>query len=380
MIQLTDGSRVEMRATSEIALEPAEDGTRIRLNNGSVIVSAANQRSGHLYVQTRDCMVSVVGTVFLVTAEETGSRIAVIQGEVHVQQGETLKSLLPGEQWTTGTSLKALTVDEAISWSSEAPVHLARLKEFVPAPVPIPQEKAPEPSFEVVSIKPNPNPPPNPHVVSLRGMTSHGRVTMEEVTLRNLVQQAYDLQSDVLIEGQPRWFDVDRFDVLAKAENPDTPSEEIRAMLRSLLADRFTLVIHRETREISVYALVVGKGGVKMQEAKDDDRFSATGIPNGMVYQRTKISVLAYTLSNAAKAPVRDLTGLTAAYNFTLDWSEPEGVISPSEFPVRAITEPGERFARMVAAVETQLGLKLEKQKAPVEFLVVDRAEHPDQN
>ena len=76
---LSDGSQVEMRAQSELVLERADDGVRIRLNKGSVIVNAAKQH-GHLYVQTKDVTVSVVGTVFVVQAEEEGSRVAVIEG------------------------------------------------------------------------------------------------------------------------------------------------------------------------------------------------------------------------------------------------------------------------------------------------------------
>src|SRR5204862_5316461 len=117
---LADGSLIEMRANSEMAIEAADDGVRIRLDAGSVIVTAAKQQKGHLYVQTKDVIVSVVGTVFLVNAEEAGSRVAVIQGEVHVQQGETLKKLLPGEQVATVPTMEAIAVSEEISWSRES--------------------------------------------------------------------------------------------------------------------------------------------------------------------------------------------------------------------------------------------------------------------
>ncbi len=134
VITLADGSRVEMRTESEISLKPAADGVQISLNSGSVIVSAAKQRSGHLYVQTRDCTVSVVGTVFLVTADAMGSRVAVIQGEVHVQQGPTLNALLPGQQIATASSMKALPVAEEIGWSRFAAAHLILLKESEAVP------------------------------------------------------------------------------------------------------------------------------------------------------------------------------------------------------------------------------------------------------
>ena len=102
VVVLDDGSRVEMRSQSELRMERADDGVRIRLDTGGIIVNAAKQRAGHLYVQTKDMTVSVVGTVFLVNADEQGSRVAVIEGEVRVQQqGSTEKTLRPGEQAAT---------------------------------------------------------------------------------------------------------------------------------------------------------------------------------------------------------------------------------------------------------------------------------------
>ena len=80
VLALADGSRVEMRSHSELSVERADDGLRIRLSSGGIIVNAAKQRDGHLYVQTKDMTVSVVGTVFVVNADENGSRVAVVEG------------------------------------------------------------------------------------------------------------------------------------------------------------------------------------------------------------------------------------------------------------------------------------------------------------
>src|SRR5215475_1369023 len=89
ILTLRDGSRLEIRPMSGLSLERAADGLLIRLDKGTVIVSAAKQPRGHLYVQTKDMTVSVVGTVFVVKAEEFGSRVAVVEGKVEVQQGNT---------------------------------------------------------------------------------------------------------------------------------------------------------------------------------------------------------------------------------------------------------------------------------------------------
>jgi hypothetical protein len=126
---LLDGSRVEMRAASELLLERADNGVRIQLHTGGIIVNAAKQRKGHLYVRTKDVSVSVVGTVFLVNAEEKGSRVAVIEGEVHVQQGGTEKKLRPGGQVATNPSMEPQSLADEISWSRNVGAHLAMLQQ-----------------------------------------------------------------------------------------------------------------------------------------------------------------------------------------------------------------------------------------------------------
>jgi uncharacterized protein (TIGR03435 family) len=113
-----------MRPKSGLTLEAANDGLRIRLNAGNIIVTAAKQRDGHLYVQTKDMTVSVVGTLFLVNAEEEGSRVAVIEGEVRVQHGPTERTLLPGQQLATNPSMEKSPVSEGFSWGQNAEVIL----------------------------------------------------------------------------------------------------------------------------------------------------------------------------------------------------------------------------------------------------------------
>jgi uncharacterized protein (TIGR03435 family) len=135
VLALADGSHVEMRSQSELSLERADDGMRIRLRTGSIIVNAAKQH-GHLYVQTKDVMVSVVGTVFLVNAESEGSRVAVIEGEVHVQQKASVQQkatetkLRPGEQVATSPTLAARSVKQEIAWSLRADAYSAILASF----------------------------------------------------------------------------------------------------------------------------------------------------------------------------------------------------------------------------------------------------------
>jgi hypothetical protein len=155
VLALTDGSGVEMRSQSELSLERADDGVRIRLNTGSIIVNAAKQREGHLYVQTKDVMVSVVGTVFLVNAEEQGSRVAVLEGEVRVLRGTSEQKLLPGQQLVTSPLMMAPPLPEDVAWSRNAESHVALLQQAsVAAPVRTPENVSePRVAFEEVSIR-----------------------------------------------------------------------------------------------------------------------------------------------------------------------------------------------------------------------------------
>jgi hypothetical protein len=138
-IALLDGSRIEMSPQAELSIVQASDGMRVRLGSGTVIVTAAKQRNGHLYVETKDLLVSVVGTVFSVSAEAVGSRVSVIEGEVHVQQGQTVHTLLPGQQASTSPALGPLPVETDLGWSKSAGELVALLQQSTPAvPAPVP--------------------------------------------------------------------------------------------------------------------------------------------------------------------------------------------------------------------------------------------------
>jgi FecR protein/Protein of unknown function (DUF3352)/Putative zinc-finger len=129
IVELGDGTRIEMRERSQLSLTGTHDGTRINLDRGSVIVEAAKQRNGHLYVTTEDCTVSVVGTVFAVSTGVKGSRVSVLEGEVHVAQTASAeKALYPGQQATTSPRLGKVSIEQEISWSRNLDTHLALLR------------------------------------------------------------------------------------------------------------------------------------------------------------------------------------------------------------------------------------------------------------
>ena len=130
VVELADGTRIEMGARSELSLTRARDGVKVRLARGNVIVAAAKQH-GHLYVQTTDCTVAVVGTMFSVSSGVKGSRVAVIEGEVEVTEEDgTEQSLLPGDQTYTNPVMGPLPIDEQIAWSRNAEALLKELQTF----------------------------------------------------------------------------------------------------------------------------------------------------------------------------------------------------------------------------------------------------------
>lgn len=127
ILQLADGSRIEMDARSELSLDRARDGVRINLNRGNIIVTAAKQKNGHLYAATKEVGVSVVGTVFEVNAGVKGSRVTVIEGEVRVQQGQRVQPLSPGQQFSTDPAMGTIPVNQEIAWSRDLSRYLALL-------------------------------------------------------------------------------------------------------------------------------------------------------------------------------------------------------------------------------------------------------------
>src|SRR5215470_8438584 len=216
-LTLADGSRVEIRAGSEAAVERAADGLRLRLNAGSVIVNAAKQAAGrHLYVSTRDVLVSVVGTVFLVKADDQGSNVAVIQGEVHVRQGSVDKELRRGEQ-VSSRSKSELAIALEIGWSREAAAYLAMLHQEIAQSIaarqaapsaPIQAEVPKTPQFEEASIKPCPKDFRAPEGMRGGGSNSMrlspGRLDALCMTVATLIRTAYrPLKNNSAFPGLP---------------------------------------------------------------------------------------------------------------------------------------------------------------------------------
>jgi uncharacterized protein (TIGR03435 family) len=218
------------------------------------------------------------------------------------------------------------------------------------------QDRPAAPVFEVAAIKPH-----NPEEGGGGFSFQHGRLNISNTWLRVLIMSAYGVE-DFQISGGPRWIDSERFDVLAQAPD-NSQRRDLNLMLRALLEDRFRLALHRETRETTIYALVLAKNGPKIQESSPDTQYSMRMGPAGMSATKMSIHNFADTVSGYIQSRVIDRTGLEGDFDFKFDWS-PQDPNSPSIF----------------TALQEQLGLKLEPEKGLTEFLIIDHAERPSEN
>lgn len=231
-------------------------------------------------------------------------------------------------------------------------------------------------AFDVASVRIEP-PDPRDGVTSGADI-SGSHLRLKAMSLYTLVWLGYNPNRRQILGGPP-WAGQDRridnpatrrFDIDAKAEGDATRTmDEFRPMLRSLLAERFHLIVHTEKRDTRVYALVIDKGGIKLREsapgAKTDAHMNGA---HRIVATATTIKFLIDGFNEVAGVdrPVIDRTGLAGKYDFTLEWSPPD--------------EPTGVAPDIYTAIRDQLGLRLVPQNAPVEYLVIDHAEMPTEN
>jgi len=187
---------------------------------------------------------------------------------------------------------------------------------------------------------------------------------------RQLIQAAYGV-ADYQVIGGPAWLASDRYDVEAKAANPNATKAEMNAMLQNLLAERFKLQFHRETRDIDVYDLVVDPSGPKMKPLKDGEDFHCPA-DLSVVCGLTNPYQLAGFLRGVTEKPVFDKTGMTGRYNILLSFNvyAPKGKPSPKGYNKPLLED----------ALRDQLGLQLVPRKDTLPVLVVDSIERPSEN
>jgi uncharacterized protein (TIGR03435 family) len=375
-------------------------------------------------VQTKDATVSVVGTVFLVSIETAGSRVAVIEGVVQVEQNADSKKLKPGEQVATSPAMQVVPIPELIKWSRNAASYLALLQQSLTALQPPPvivrppvaavqNVPAANEAFEVASIRSMPAPggggrggdllsgyPPSCYGVP---QVDPKRFAISNTTLYHLITLAYGKSCEFWellpptdgLSGGPGWVRADRWDVQAVIPegSPSYTAQQFRRgeapklqkMIQTLLADRFKLVLRKETKEMPVYLLTVGKDGPKFTEWKEGDRVTLGAFNVGPNRDNTylvariagnkgSMTDLSHLLQSATLRPVLNRTGLQGDFNFEFLYAP-----TADRFPELANSGrlPFLPSPSLFTSIEENLGLKLEAARAPVELLVIDHVEKP---
>lgn len=252
------------------------------------------------------------------------------------------------------------------------------------------------PAFEVASVKPDKAGEGSTLLLTADGLTAN------RVTLKFLIRRAYGVEDDQ-ISGAPGWIDSETYHVEAKVSSGDLAAfekldeKQRLRMLQPVLAERFELKVHREAKEIPVYALVIAKNGPKLHVAKPGDTYpdgikSPDGKPSGrpgmmmwgrgrLTAQGIPIASLLPPLTQQLERTVVDKTGLKGTYDITLQWTPDD-----DRAPMPNGTVGGQQGTAdssgvsIFTAIQEQLGLKLESQKGQVEGLVIDHVERPSEN
>ncbi len=227
-------------------------------------------------------------------------------------------------------------------------------------------------NFTVSSVKPN---------SSGKGggepffSTAHGTLTIRNLPLDGIIAAAYGA-AGYQISG-PKWLHQERFDITGKSDNATAGEDEMRPLLQRLLAERFHLKLHRESRELPAYVLTVAKNGPKLEAAVDDGadlsfkKANKTGGKN-IVAERLTMPQFAEILSHRLSHPVQDKTGLSGAFRVRLEWAPENKTPKPGK-PDKA--KPAPDSPSIFTALKDQMGLRLDSHKAQVEFLVIDHVD-----
>lgn len=259
------------------------------------------------------------------------------------------------------------------------------------------------PAYEAVSIKPNKSTEP---VRKVRLLSRPDGLTVTNGSLKMLITEAYGVLP-FQVQGAPSWSDSEKYDIEAKmdssaADELSKMSEDQRnlaekRMRQALLADRFKLVVHHETKDVPQYALVVAKGGPTLQEAKPGDTYlKGISVPGGppsgpgmfmmglgggeIRGQALPIANIAHMLSLQLGRVVVDRTGLTGKHDFTLRWTPDRNRTGGSTGTEDGQPSPGPQGVSIFTALQQQLGLELQPQQGSVDMIVIDHVEMPSED
>jgi uncharacterized protein (TIGR03435 family) len=248
-----------------------------------------------------------------------------------------------------------------------------------------------DPNFEVATIKPN-----NSGATSMQGLTMRGRnFATRASSVADLISFAYEVQAKQVV-GAPDWLDKDRFDIAAVPEQEGAPNpEQIRIMIRKLLADRFKLTFHRDKREMSAFVLTVGKNGNKLTPTQIKGTLPGIGIrpaPNGMTLNMINATIPDFTgflQTLVLDRPVVDKTGIQGRYDFQCTFTpddtqfggHPPQMPKPAGAPETNATDAAATAApSFYDALQNELGLKLTAEKTQVDVIAIDHVEKATAN
>jgi uncharacterized protein (TIGR03435 family) len=267
------------------------------------------------------------------------------------------------------------------------PLNLARATPETEWTIPPPRPKIPpmdasiDPNFEVATIKPNDSDGP-----SLKGLNVNGRnFKTVNSSLGDLIRFSYELQAKQVLNG-PDWLDKDRYDIAAVPEQEGVPNtEQLRIMIRKLLADRFKLTFHKDKRELPAYVLTIAKNGQKIKPTEMQGPLPGFGFHPGtggitMVARNTTVKELAGFLQVLIlDRPVVDQTNLAGHYDMECTFTPDDSLFNGhSPFPPQP--DANNTAPSFYEAFQQDLGLKLSPEKAPVDVIVIDHVEKPTQN
>jgi len=260
------------------------------------------------------------------------------------------------------------------------------------SPTPIPTTNAtPAPSFDVATIKPHPGMVPR---MALKYQPD-GFTGTESLAM--LVEYAYGVRADDQVSGVPDWAKEAWFDIQVKLSAADFAemlkmsqaeiNDRYQLMMQALLAERFKLKVHSETKQVKVYELVVAKGSSQLKDSATDPNpplgkgedgkpsFGIRWLKDTTIVQSLSMANLARFLSRpvfGVGRPVLDKTGLTSTYDYTLNWSIYSASAAASNSPTDDTTS--------IFTALGEIGLKLQPSTGPIDILVIDHVEHPTEN
>ena len=227
--------------------------------------------------------------------------------------------------------------------------------------------------FEVASVKTNKTGQREGGISAIGG----GRFRATNIPLKILLATAYDVNFEQ-ISGGPDWLDSERYDVDAKPDRLAT-TQQIHLMLQKLLAERFGLVLRRETKEMRIFALVLDRGisKIRVHDGPEVDFGIRPGDKGQVIFTGVSMRRFSLFLSMRSRRTVVDKTGLAGVYDFELAWApdEPQRDEGPERPP-----QPDPSGVGIFTAVREQLGLKLVSERGPVEFLNITHVERPSEN